>query len=116
MRKLAFLVLATALYLVPQAAMAQAARPPATPLPPAQGQAQAPLLPQIQAEVQAQAQKVGDVFGLTANQVVAIGVGIVGGVVVAEVINVAVGLGAVAGGLIGNWWYAENADEGVVKK
>lgn len=116
MRKLALLVLAAALCLAPQAAMAQAARPPAPLMPPAP--APAPLLPQVQAEIQAQAQKVGDVFGLTANQVVAIGIGIVGGVVVAEVINVAVGLGAVAGGLIGNWWYVENADEvaGAAKK
>lgn len=115
MRKLALLVLAAALSLAPQAAMAQAARPPAPLMPPAQAQAPAPapLLPQIQAEVQAQAQKVGDAFGLTANQVVAIGIGIVGGVVVAEVINVAVGLGAIAGGVIGNWWYTENAGEGV---
>ena len=116
MRKLALLVLAAALCLAPQAAMAQAARPPAPLMPPAP--APAPLLPQVQAEIQAQAQKVGDVFGLTANQVVAISIGIVGGVVVAEVINVAVGLGAVAGGLIGNWWYVENADEvaGAAKK
>ena len=114
MRKLsALLVLAAALSLAPQAAMAQAARPPAPLMPPAQAQAPAPLMPQVQAEIQAQAQKVGDVFGLTANQVVAIGIGIVGGVVVAEAINVAVGLGAVAGGVIGNWWYMENADEGL---
>ena len=112
MRKLsALLVLTAALSLAPQAAMAQAARPPAPLMPPAQSPA--PLLPQVQAEIQAQAQKVGDVFGLTANQVVAIGIGIVGGVVVAEAINVAVGLGAVAGGVIGNWWYMENADEGL---
>ncbi len=112
MRKLsALLVLAAALSLAPQAAMAQAARPPAPLMPPAQAQAPAPLMPQVQAEIQAQAQKLGDVFGLTANQVVAIG--IVGGVVVAEAINVAVGLGAVAGGVIGNWWYMENADEGL---
>lgn len=108
MRKLAFLVLATALYLVPQAAMAQAARPPATPLPPAQGQAQAPLLPQIQAEVQAQAQKVGDVFGLTANQVLYIGAGAIGGLLVAEGLHVAGLIGAIAGGVLGNWWYAQN--------
>ncbi len=111
MRRLALLVLAAALYLVPQAAMAQAARPPAPLMP--QAQAQAPLLPQVQAEIQAQAQKVGDVFGLTANQVVAIGIGVLGGVVIAEAIDVAIILGAIAGGVIGNWWYAENANEGL---
>ena len=106
MRKLALLVLAAALCLAPQAAMAQAARPPAPLMPPAP--APAPLLPQVQAEIQAQAQKVGDVFGLTANQVLYIGAGAIGGLVVAEALHVAAVIGAIAGGAIGNWWYAQN--------
>ena len=95
MRKLALLVLAAALFLLPQAAMAQA-------------QPQAPLMPQVQAQVQAQAQKVGDVFGLTANQVLYIGAGAIGGLVVAEAMHVAAVIGAIAGGALGTWWYAQN--------
>lgn len=95
MRKLALLVLAAALFFLPQAAMAQA-------------QPQAPLMPQVQAQVQAQAQKVGDVFGLTANQVLYIGAGAIGGLVLAEALHVAGVIGAVAGGALGNWWYAQN--------
>ena len=103
MRKLALMALAAALLLLPQAAFAQA-------------QPQAPILPQVQAQVQAQAQTVGDVFGLTANQVLAIGIGAVGGVVLAEAIHVAGIPGAVAGGALGNWWYAQNDGAPGVKK
>lgn len=98
MRKFALMALAAALLLFPQLAMAQA-------------QPQAPLLPQVQAQVQAQAQKVGDVFGLTANQVLAIGVGAVGGVIIAEAVHITAILGAVVGGALGNWWYAQNSSE-----
>ncbi len=94
MRKFALMALAAALLLFPQLAMAQA-------------QPQAPLLPQVQA----QAQKVGDVFGLTANQVLAIGVGAVGGVIIAEALHITAILGAVVGGALGNWWYAQNNTE-----
>ena len=92
MREFALIALAAALLLVPQMAMAQA-------------QPQAPLLLQVQA----QAQKVGDVFGLTANQVLAIGVGAVGGVIIAEAVHATAILGAIVGGALGNWWYAQNS-------
>lgn len=56
-------------------------------------------------------QKPGDVMGLNSSQVVAIGVGIVGGVIVAEaVMGLPVWAGAVAGGLVGNWWYSQQAE------
>jgi hypothetical protein len=69
----------------------------------------------ISAQAQAPApapQKPGDMFGLNSSQVVAIGVGIVGGVVIAEaVIGLPVVAGAVAGGLVGNWWYSQQVEE-----
>jgi protein-disulfide isomerase len=98
MRRLILIVMAAALYLLPQAAFAQTAP-------------QAPLLPQVQAQVQAQAQKVGDIFGLSADQVVAIGIGAIGGFAVAEAMHLAGILGVFAGGAIGNWWYAKRAEE-----
>ncbi len=63
--------------------------------------------------ISAQAQqKPGDVFGLNSSQVVAIGVGIVGGVIVAEaVMGLPVIAGVVAGGLVGNWWYSQQVEE-----
>lgn len=103
MRTLALMALAAALYLAPQAAFAQA-------------QPQAPILPQVQAQVQAQAQKIGDVFGLSSNQVLAIGIGAAGGILIAEALHVsaAVVIGAIAGGAIGNWWYAQKSAEDIV--
>ena len=98
MRKLIFVALAAMLYLLPQTAFAQTTSQP--------------LLPQVQAEVQAQAKRVGDVFGLSANQVLAIGIGAVGGFAVAEALHVAAVLGVLAGGVIGNWWYEQNLAEG----
>ena len=50
----------------------------------------------------------GDVFGLTANQVLYIGAGAIGGLLVAEGLHVAGLIGAIAGGVLGNWWYAQN--------
>lgn len=60
-----------------------------------------------------QQQKPGDMFGLNSSQVVAIGVGIVGGVIVAEAaaVSMPAWAGALAGGLIGNWWYSQQAEQ-----
>ncbi len=88
MRKLALIALVAALYFVPQSAMAQVAP------------------------------KKGDVFGLNSSQVVAIGVGVVGGIIVAEALLVSAPIYAAAavGGVVGNWWYAQKAEEEAVKK
>lgn len=68
------------------------------------------LVAYLPLSAQAQQQQ-GDVFGLNSSQVVAIGVGIVGGVIVAEaVMGLPVWAGAVAGGLVGNWWYSQQAE------
>lgn len=68
---------------------------------PAAGQAQQP------------APRSGDMFGLSSSQVVAIGVGAVGGVIVAEavVVGLPIWAGAVAGGLVGNWWHSQQVEE-----
>ena len=89
MRKLALIALVAAIHLLPQSASAQVAP------------------------------KTGDVFGLNSSQVVAIGVGIVGGIIVAEALLVSapVYLGAAVGGVVGNWWYAQKSvEEGAAKK
>jgi len=65
-------------------------------------QAQAPAAP---------APKHGDIMGLNSSQVVAIGVGLVGGAIIAEaVVGMPVWAGAAAGALIGNWYYAQQAE------
>ncbi len=88
MRKLALIALVAALYFVPQSAMAQAAAKP------------------------------GDVFGLNSSQVVAIGVGVVGGIIVAEALLVSAPVYAAAavGGVVGNWWYSQKSVEEAAKK
>src|SRR5262245_34420891 len=68
--------------------------------PAAQAQAPAPAAP-----------KHGDIMGLNSSQVVAIGIGLVGGAIVAEaIVGVPVWAGAAAGALIGNWYYAQQLD------
>ena len=88
MRKLALVALVAAIHFLPQPASAQVAP------------------------------KAGDVFGLNSSQVVAIGVGIVGGIIVTEAVIVSAPayLGAAVGGLVGNWWYAQKANEEVAVK
>ncbi len=88
MRKLALVALVAAMPFVPQSASAQTAT------------------------------KAGDVFGLNSSQVVAIGVGIVGGIIVVEALTLSapVYVGAAVGGVVGNWWYAQKAAEEGVKK
>lgn len=55
----------------------------------------------------------GDMFGLSSGQVIAIGVGTIGGVIVAEAVLVGtpMWIGATVGGLVGNWWYSQQAEE-----
>jgi hypothetical protein len=67
-----------------------------------------PLTAQAQ---QAPAAKPGDVFGLNSSQVIAIGLGVLGGSIVAEgVVGAPVWAGAAAGALIGNWYYSQQGD------
>lgn len=89
MRKLALIALVAALPFAPQSASAQTA-----------------------------AGKAGDVFGFNSSQVVAIGVGIVGGIIVIEALTLSapVYVGAAVGGVVGNWWYSQKAAEEVAKK
>jgi hypothetical protein len=69
------------------------------------------LLPLAAQAQQAPAGKPGDVFGLNSSQVVALGLGLVGGAIVAEsVIGAPVWAGAAAGALIGNWYYSQQGD------
>ncbi|MBI3452097.1 MAG: hypothetical protein HY057_04560, partial [Rhodospirillales bacterium] len=91
MQKLAFIVLVTLVGLFPLAANAQkAAKPPAP--------------------------AVDTIMGMTTGQLTAITVGVIGGIVVANVaLPTALGMGgtvigAAAGALIANWWYTRQPD------
>ena len=88
MRKLALVALVAAMPFVPQSASAQTAA------------------------------KAGDVFGFNSSQVVAIGVGVVGGIIVAEALLLSAPVygAAAVGGIVGNWWYAQKSEEESVKK
>lgn len=68
---------------------------------------------QQQPQQQHQTHKPGDMFGMHSSQVVAIGVGALGGVLVAEavIVSMPVWAGALAGGLVGNWWYSQQVEE-----
>lgn len=88
MRKLALVALVAAIHFVPSVASAQPAA------------------------------KKGDVFGLNSSQVVAIGVGVLAGVVLVEAVFVAAPIyaGAALGGVVGNWWYSQKAEEELAEK
>ncbi|MBI3707045.1 MAG: hypothetical protein HY246_05130 [Proteobacteria bacterium] len=65
----------------------------------------------LAAQAQQQSQTT-DVMGLNSDQVLAIGLGVVGGVIVVEgLLGAPAWAGVVAGGLIGNWWYSQHADQ-----
>ncbi len=73
-----------------------------------------PLTAQAQ---QAAPGKPGDVFGLNSNQVVAIGIGLIGGAIVAEsVVGMPVWAGAAAGALVGNWYYSQEGGAPVIRR
>lgn len=70
------------------------------------------LLPLTAQAQQAPAGKPGDVFGLNSSQVVAIGVGMLGGAIIAEgVVGMPVWAGAAAGAIVGNWYHSQQQSD-----
>jgi hypothetical protein len=71
----------------------------------------------LAAQAQAPAAKPGDVFGLNSSQVVAIGLGVVGGAIVAEsIVGMPVWAGAAAGAIVGNWYYSQEGGAPVIRR
>ena len=71
----------------------------------------------LSAQAQQPAGKPGDVFGLNSSQVVAIGIGVLGGAILAEnIIGMPVWAGAAAGAIVGNWYYSQEGGAPVIRR
>ncbi|MGQ0662072.1 MAG: hypothetical protein ACT4P2_00495 [Pseudomonadota bacterium] len=57
-------------------------------------------------------QQNGDILGLNSTQVIAIGLGVAGGVIILEgLFGAPVAVAALTGGLVGNWWYSQQGEQ-----
>jgi hypothetical protein len=66
----------------------------------------------LAAQAQQPQPQASDIMGLNSDQALAIGLGIVGGVIIIDgLLGAPAWAGVVAGGLIGNWWYSQHADQ-----